>query len=110
MLLQKAAIKAKSTGVRWDPLFIRWCLNIMLTSSKAYEIIQESGFVCLPSRRTLRDYTNWMQLKPGYNAEVLNYIRNEFKINELPAWKRSLVAIVYVVKTTTILLICRDGQ
>ena len=47
-----------------------------------------------------------VQLKPGYNAGILNYIRSEFKINELPAWIRSLV--VYTVKTIAILLICRD--
>lgn len=90
--MQRAAVKAKKTGVRWHPLFIRWCLNIMLTSGKTYDIIRESGFVCLPSRRTLRDYTNWMQLRPGFNAGLLNYIRTEFKIDALPSWKRSIAS------------------
>ena len=37
--LQVVANKAKKTGVRWHPLFIRWCLNIMLTSGKSYDIL-----------------------------------------------------------------------
>ncbi|XP_065891694.1 uncharacterized protein [Dysidea avara] len=85
---QAAACRAKKNGVRWHPLFIRWCLNIMLTSGKTYDIIRESGFIRLPSRRTLRDYTNWMKLKSGFNAELLNYMREEFKIDTLPPWKR----------------------
>ena len=32
--------KAKTTGVCWYPLFIRWCLYIMLTSGKSYDILQ----------------------------------------------------------------------
>ena len=60
----------------------------MLTSGKTYDIIRESGFIQLPSRRTLRDYTNWMKLKSGFSAELLNYMREEFKIDTLPQWKK----------------------
>ena len=67
------------SGRRWHPLFIRWCLNIALTSSKAYNIIRESEFVVLPSRRTLRDYTNYFKSKPGFQIQVDTLLQEESK-------------------------------
>jgi len=83
-----AASKAHKNGVRWHPLFVRWASNIMLTSSKMYEIIRESGFICLPSQRTLRDYRHWIKLKPGFNAEVFTYIKTD--VDKLADWERYL--------------------
>ena len=60
----------------------------MLTSSKTYEIIRESGFICLPSKRTLCDYTHWIKLKPGFNAEVFTYLKTEAKVDQLTDWER----------------------
>ena len=60
----------------------------MLTSGKACDIIRESGFVSLLSRRTLRDYTNWVNLGPGFNSKALNFIREEDRVETLPPWKR----------------------
>ena len=63
--MQVAALKCKgSTGVRWHPLFVRWCLNITRTSPKAYEMMRSSG-IKLPTRRTLNDYTHWITAKSG---------------------------------------------
>ena len=88
-LIQVAASKAKKNGVRWHPLFVRWhplfvrwCLNIMLTSSKTYEILKDSGFIYLPSQRTLKDYTHWTKLKPGFNADVFNFLKGEAKVDK----------------------------
>ena len=47
----------------------------MLTSSKTYDIIRETGFISLPSKRTLRDYTHWIRLKPDVSAELFNYLQ-----------------------------------
>ena len=54
----------------------------MLTSRKAYEVIRESGLICLPSRRTLRDYTHWHKIKPGFDAAVINHLREEAKVDK----------------------------
>lgn len=82
-------MKAKSKkGFRWHPLFIRWCLNIMLTSSKTYDIIKDSGFITLPSKRTLRDYTNWFKSRPGFQTEIDGYLRDEANVNDLEEWKK----------------------
>jgi len=50
-----------------------------------YEIIRESGFIHLPSWRTLRDYIHWIK---GFNAEVFTYLKNEVKVDELAVWER----------------------
>lgn len=77
------------TGRRWHPLFLRWCLNIALTSSKTYEIIRDSGFITLPSKRTLRDYTHFFKSLPGFQADVDAFLMEEAKVEELEVdWKR----------------------
>ena len=53
----------------------------MLTSGKSYDILRDSGFICLPSRCTLRDYTYWLKLKPGFNSSVIYYLMMEAKID-----------------------------
>ena len=82
------ANKAKKNGIRWHPLFIRLCLNIMLTSGKTYDIICESGFICLPSKRTLRDYTHWHRIRPGFDAAIMNHLREEAKVDTLADWQK----------------------
>ena len=87
--IQVAALNAKKkTSVRWHPLFVRWCLSIMLSSPKTYDIIRDSGFISLPCRRTLRDYTNWMKTKPGFQSEIMKLLQTEAKVDELPDSKR----------------------
>jgi hypothetical protein len=82
---QVAALKVKGpTGVRWHPLFVRWCLNLSRVSPKAYEIMRESG-ISLPTRRTLNDYTHWVSAKPGFSCEVDDFLRTE---DELEDWQR----------------------
>ena len=76
--LQVTASKAKGkSGIRWHPLFIRWCLSIMLSGPKTYDIIRDTGFFSLPSRRTLRDYTNWTKTEIGYQVEAMSYLRKK---------------------------------
>jgi len=60
----------------------------MLTSGKAYEIMRESGFICLPSKRTLRDYMHWLKIKPGCDATVINHLREEAGVDTLAEWQK----------------------
>ena len=48
----KAARAKGPNGIRW-PMMIRWCLNLKMISSAAYHAMHSSGFVTLPSERTL---------------------------------------------------------
>ena len=72
------------SGIRWHPLFIRWALNIMLymSSPKTYDVIQESGVLTLPSKRTLRDFTHWFQSGVGYQNEVFQQLYEDFNVSK----------------------------
>ena len=80
--------KTDARQYRWHPLMIKWCLNLKLMSSAAYHAMRSSGFVTLPSERTLRDYTNYIKCVPGYQQEVVDMMRKESKCVELSDSKR----------------------
>ena len=59
---QSKALKRKSSsGMRWHPLMIKWCLHLHHHSSSEYETLHKSGCISFPSQRTLRDYTTFCQ-------------------------------------------------
>ena len=62
---------------------IKWCLNIKLRSSAAYEAIRDSGFISLPSSRTLRDYTHHMKSSTGFLPEVTEQLLKDVKMDSL---------------------------
>ncbi len=78
------ASKKNAKQYRWHPLMIKWSLNIHLMSSSAYHALRSSGFITLPSERTLRDYTNHIKCVPGYQQELVDMLNNESKCDELP--------------------------
>lgn len=89
LFIKVAALTAKkNTSVRWHPLFIRWCLSIMLSSPKTYDIIRDSEFISLPCRRTLCDYTNWVKAEPGFQPEITSLLLKEAKVDALSDSKR----------------------
>ena len=88
MIFKVAALKAKKrTGIRWHPLFIRWCLNLSRVSPKSYEVLRESGME-LPTRRTLNDYTHWVSAKPGFQNAIDDLLIKEARVEELEDWQR----------------------
>lgn len=95
----------KKQGMRWHPLFIRWCLNLSRVSGKAYEIMKESG-IQLPSRRTLNDYTHWVTAQPGFSHEIDTFLKTEAKVDELDDWQR--YGCIEIIKPlATYHVICR---
>ena len=73
----------------------RWCLNLKLLSSSAYHCLRTSGFVKLPSERTLRDYTHTFKSTTGFQAEVDDMLRTEVG-NE--NWKKYIVLLIDEMK------------
>ena len=68
---QLQAMKQKNPrNRRWHPAIVRWCLHLKLISSSAYNAVASSGFLTLPSQRTLRDYTHYIKPEVGFQAEV----------------------------------------
>ncbi len=65
--------------MRWrHPLVIKWCLNLKLLSGGAYSAcLRTSGFLTLPSARTLRDYSNVFESKIGFQDEVDKQLLND---------------------------------
>ena len=51
---------------------IRLCIHLKYYSTAAYEILR--NVIKLPSTRTLRDYTNYIEAKPGEAALILLYM------------------------------------
>lgn len=63
--------KKSKNGYRWNPAMIRWCIYLHHKSSKAYELLRKSNCINLPSQRTLRDYTHfidWFHQRPRLTA------------------------------------------
>ena len=76
---------------RWHLIMIKWCLNLKLISSAAYHAMRSTGFVTLPSERTLRDYTNYIKSLPGYQ-------RHESKCSELSENRRYVTILLDEMK------------
>lgn len=60
--------------------------------------MRETGFISLPSERTLRDYTHVFQAKPGIQYEVNNQLIREAKLDQLEPWKTNVCVVFDEVK------------
>ena len=60
---QKLYAKRNPRAIRYHPMIIRFCSFRAAKSGSAYDELQSSGILTLPSRRTLRDYN-------GYNRYI----------------------------------------
>ncbi|KAJ8309864.1 hypothetical protein KUTeg_011729 [Tegillarca granosa] len=57
--------------MRWHPMIVRWCLFMRQKSTKAYDAMRESGFINLPSSRTLYDYSHYTKSTLGIQPDVI---------------------------------------
>ena len=57
--------------MRWHPFVIRFTLSLFYSSRVAYRTATSSGFLALPSERTLRDYTHWCSTHSGVQFEYI---------------------------------------
>ena len=71
----------KAQGRRWHPLMIKWCLYLRHVSSRGYEVLRNSGVISLPSQRTLRDYTHFLESVPGFSADVDEMLMEVSKVS-----------------------------
>ena len=94
----KAATVKDHRQVRWHPLLIKWCLNLKLLSSSAYSAMRTSGFLTLPSERTLQDYVHHFKDKPGFQKEVHELLLQEMKLETNPEKRRYVCLILDEMK------------
>ena len=60
--------------------------------------MKDTGFICLPSERTLRDYTYVFKSKSGIQPEVNDQLAEEAKLDELEPWQTSVCVVFDEVK------------
>lgn len=73
---QKKLSTRSSTGVRYHPMIIRYCLSLATKSPACYEELRKSKILVLPSQRTLKDYRNCIRPKAGFQEEVIEELKD----------------------------------
>ena len=86
---QKAASLSNSRSMRWHPLFIKWCLYLKHLSSKAYEMIRDSGCISLPSH-----YTHFVQSTSGFSAEVDSQLIRASQVSTAEDWAKCVCLVM----------------
>ena len=76
---QAKALNMPSRQMRWHPLVLKWCLRMYSKSHSVYDDLCVSGFLKLPSGRTLSDYKNFCSSKSGWQASVMEAMRESAK-------------------------------
>lgn len=79
--------------MRWHPVMVRWCLNLKMLSSAAYHALCTSGFMRLPSERTLHDYTHYVKSKTGFQSAVDEQLIQEANLANIPDWMKYIVIL-----------------
>lgn len=97
-----------SRQIRWHPLMIKWCLNVKLRSTSAYAAMRNSGFLKLPSERTLRDYTHWTKMLSGFQPSSFERLLAEARYNDLDEWQKFVVLLHDEVKIKSDLVYCKQ--
>lgn len=76
---QAKALNVPSRQMRWHPSVIKWCLRLYAKSHSMYSDLRDSGFLKLPSGRTLSDYKNYSSSKSGWQTSVFKTMDTTFK-------------------------------
>lgn len=90
----QAASLSNNRRRRWHPLMIKWALYLRHLSGKAYETIRESGCLALPSQRTLRDYTYFLESTLGFSDAVDKHLMQVAKVNEIEDFQKCIAVIM----------------
>lgn len=79
-------------------MLIKWCIHLRMLSSSCYNSLRSTGVLHLPSERTLRDYTNVITAKSGFQCEVDEQLFKEAKMEELDDHQKYIALIFDEVK------------
>ena len=94
----KAASVKDARLIRWHPVMVKWCLNLKLLSSSAYHAMRRSGFIKLPTERTLRDYVHYTSNKCGFQDTVHQQLLQEVDQANIPSSRRYVSLILDEMK------------
>ena len=69
------------TQTRYHPMIIKYCLALQAKSPAAYEQLRlqkdGTGVLVLPSKRTLRDYRNYIRPQRGFNGQLIKELTRQ---------------------------------
>ena len=74
---QRRLFNGSSSGLRYQPMIVRFCLPLAAKSPSCYEELRNSGVLVLPSQRRLKDYRNAIKPKRGFQEEVIEVLKSE---------------------------------
>ena len=82
---QLKSINMSASQVRYHPMIIKFCLALYAKSPAAYDHLrfnekEGTGCLILPSKRTLRDYTNYIHPKTGFNGDIVKDLAGKTKM------------------------------
>lgn len=72
---QQKAFSRKPEGMRWHPMMVKFAILLHSQSPSAYRSLREIGVLKLPSESTLRDYTNYVHPRAGFQMEVFDELK-----------------------------------
>ena len=83
LLSQKQAMERHPNGRRWDRDIIRLCLTLWCRSPRGYTELRKSGFLVLPSEKSLQIFKNTVNQAAGINNDLLHWMANEARLNNI---------------------------
>ena len=89
----QAASVSHSSQRRYHPLMIKWALYLRHQSSRL-TICCDSGCIALPSQRTLRDYTYFLQSSVSFSSDVDQHLMH--------AWRQPKSALFLTTRSVLI--------
>ena len=66
--------KTSNCGAKFHPMLIKFCLSMSQKSVSSYDELRNTfgDVIKLPSRRTLRDYRNWIHPTIGFDKKIVD--------------------------------------
>ena len=83
-------------SMKWHPLMIRFALNLKYLSTSAYRAV--GGFISLPSERTLRDYTHWIEFGTGTSTAAVDRLNQDLNYEKLSNTQKKIVLLMDEMK------------
>ena len=74
-------------------MLIKWCLNLKLLLSSSYRALRSSGVLVLPSERTLRDYTHWVESASGFSCDLDRQLMKEANVKSIPDFQKFICLV-----------------
>ena len=89
-----AYIHAIITANCYDWVYMCTIIMVNCRSSGAYEALRDSGCIKLPSQRTLRDYTHYVEASTGFSSEVDKMLIQAAKVDTCPEREKNVILLL----------------